>query len=106
MLSTCKVYHHAPVNATGGSESGNWFAQEFTSPDRTKGWATIISLAKEGSASYVLKPRGLDSRKQYKVTFDNTGQTKIINAATLMREGITVQPTDQVASELLLFEAK
>ena len=104
MIAVTMVYHHAPVNATGGVETGNWFAMEFTSPDKTRGWATVIRLSGDGPASYLLKPKGLNTQKQYKVTFDNTSQTKIMNAWTLMKEGLLIQPTEQVASELLLFE--
>ena len=106
MIALTKVYHHAPVNAAGGVESGNWFAMEFTSPDKTKGWATIIRLSKDAPTSYLLKPKGLDPRRQYKVTFDNTRQMKVMNAATVMQDGLRTQTTEQVASELLLFEAQ
>ncbi|MFN8007316.1 MAG: GH36 C-terminal domain-containing protein [Terriglobia bacterium] len=106
IMGKTKVYHHAPVNATGGVESGDWFAMEYSLPDRTRGWATIISLSKDRTSPYLLKPRGLDGLKRYKVTFDNTGETKLIDAATLMREGLQIQPTEQVASELVLFEAE
>ena len=45
ILPTCRVYHHAPVSAAGGVESGGWFAMEFASPDRRKGWATVVRLS-------------------------------------------------------------
>jgi alpha-galactosidase len=105
MLATTRVYHHAPVNATGGVETGNWFAMEFTSPDRTKGWATIIRLSKTETGGYLFRPNGLDSGKRYRVTFDNIGETKSFDGAMLMRDGVAIRPTPPVASELLLFEA-
>jgi len=106
LLPTCKVYHHAPVNATGGVESGDWLAMEFTSPDRSKGWATIIRLAKNDSDTYLFKPKGLDGKKRYRVTFDNTGKTEEMDGSTLAREGLSIQPPQERASELLLFEAR
>jgi hypothetical protein len=105
MLPTCKVYHHAPVSATGGVESGNWFAMEFTSPDRSRGWATIIRLAKGTSATYHLNPKGLDGKKRYRVTFDNTGRTVEMGGSTLAQKGLVIRPRADAASELLLFEA-
>jgi hypothetical protein len=100
------VYHHAPVNATGGVESGDWFAMEFTSPNQQKGWATIIRLAKGASDSYVFKPKGLDGRKEYSVKFDNTGKTQLLDGAALMRDGVSIRLPADRASELLLLEEK
>jgi alpha-galactosidase len=105
LLPTSRVYHHAPVNETGGVESGDWFAMEFGAPDRTKGWAVVIRLAKTTSDSYLLKPSGLDTSKKYRVTFDNTGKSLIIEGAALMRDGLPVTLPADRASELLLFEA-
>lgn len=104
LLATCKVYHHAPVNATGGVESGDWFAMEFTSQDRNKGWATIIRLRKDNVGAYLFKPKGLDGSKRYRVTFDNSGKTEEMAGSTLTNEGLSIQPTQGRASELLLFE--
>ena len=104
MLPTCKVWHHAPVNSTGGVESGDWFAMEFTSPNKTKGWATIIRLSDKAGNEYLLKPKGLDAKRQYRVTFDNTGKTETISGSQLTRDGINVQIPKEPCSELLLFE--
>ena len=56
VLGETKVYHHAPVNATGSVESGDWFAMEFSSPDRSRGWAVIVRLAKSGPDTFLFKP--------------------------------------------------
>ncbi len=79
---------------------------EFASPDRVKGWATIIRLSKTDSDTYLLKPKGLDARKTHRVTFDNTGRTEAIDGARLVREGLSIQLPENTASELLLFEAE
>ncbi len=105
VLPTCKVYHHAPVNATGGVESGDWFAMEFGSPDGRKGWATIIRLSNSASESYLFKPKGLDGGRKYRVTFDNTGKSVGYEGSRLMREGIAVHLKPECASELLSWQA-
>ncbi|MBN2292518.1 MAG: ThuA domain-containing protein [Pirellulales bacterium] len=105
LLPTCKVYHHAPVNATSSVESGQWFAMEFTSPDRTKAWALVVRFPKAGN-QYLLKPKGLDSGKEYSVTFDNTGKTEVFKGSDLMRDGVTIRLDASRASELLLLEAR
>lgn len=104
MYPNFKVWHHAPVNATGDVESGDWFAMEFTSPDKIKGWATIINLAGKDDVSYLLKPRGLDEELKYKVTFDNTGKTQVVSGATLMDDGLKITIPVYPRSELVLFE--
>jgi hypothetical protein len=104
MLPTCKVYHHAPVNATGGVESGGWFAMEFASPNRTKAWATVIRLAGGPSEAYALRLKGVDAKLTYRVTFDNTGRTESLPGGQLMRGGLPVQPPSSPRSELILLE--
>ena len=103
-LPSCKVYHFAPVNATGGVESGDWFAMEFAAPDKQKAWAVVIRLAKTQTGSYPLKLKGLDPQRKYRVTFDNTGKSLSLEGSALMREGLAIQPGADRESELLLFE--
>jgi hypothetical protein len=94
------------VNATGDVEAGNWFAMEFVSPDKTKGWATVIRLSREVPAAYHFKPRGLDIYKTYEVTFDNSGHHEVIGGKTLMQDGLEVEIDMKPASELILFKAQ
>jgi alpha-galactosidase len=104
LLPTCKVYHHAPVSSTGGVESSPWFALEFASPDRTQGWATIVRLHSGGPDSYVLKLRGVDPGRRYRVTFDSKGSTATIDGVHL-QEGLPIRLESELSSELLLFAA-
>ena len=103
LLPTCKVYHHAPVNADGGVESGAWFAMGFTSPAQDKGWATVIHLERT-PGTYHLKPRGLDPGRRYTVTWDNSGKTETLDGSALMRDGLKIHTQRDRCSELLLFE--
>ena len=105
LLSVCKVYHHAPVNAEGGVDSGDWFAMEFISPDRKKGWATIIRLSERASEPYLFKPRGLNAGLKYRVKFDSSGAEEVHLAADLARHGSPVKLGAASASELLLFQS-
>lgn len=106
LLPTCRVFHHAPVNGTGGVESGDWFAMEFASPDHQKDWAVIIRLAKAAPNPYVLKFKGLDKNKKYKATFDNSGRTVVLDGAVLMKTGIPIKLLSNRDSELLLLQAQ
>jgi hypothetical protein len=104
-LSTSRVYHHAPVNGSGGVETGHWFAMEFATPDRSNGWAVVIRLDKS-SDHYHFEPRGLDSRRQYRVVFDSTGKSEVVSGGALCRTGIDINPDGKQISELVLFTAK
>lgn len=106
LLPTCKVYHHAPINATAGTESRGWFAMEFTAPSQKKGWATIIRLVKNTPDTYLFKPKGLDGRVRYSVTFDNSGKKETFSGSALMRDGLPIRLEADPCSELLLFEAQ
>jgi alpha-galactosidase len=106
LLPTCNVYHFAPVNAAGSVESGNWFAMEFAAPDRQKAWAVVIRLAKNEPGPYVLKPKGLDPQKKYRVTRDNTGKSELLAGTDLMKGGLAVPLGAGSESELLLFETQ
>ncbi|MBI2842512.1 MAG: alpha-galactosidase [Armatimonadetes bacterium] len=106
VLPKSKVYCHAPVSATTGIASGGWFAVEYASPDRKKGWATIIRLGESDSDTYVLKPKGLNPGKKYKVTFDGQGTQAVVDGLTLMQSGLPVHLQAIMSSELLLFEAE
>jgi hypothetical protein len=104
LLSTCKVWHHAPANDAGGIKTGDWFAMEFTLPDKTKGWATVIRLSNPGGNEYSLKLKGTDSTKNYKVTSDNTRASSKFSRSNLAKRGLPVRLATGQSSEVVLFE--
>lgn len=130
LLPTCKMYHHEPVNWRAGVESSAWFAVEYASPERTKGWATIVRMRNGPggkfvpgywndvlndrvvpsaqdwqSDAYVFKPRGLDPAKTYRVTFDSMNTAVTVDGLRLLQDGLTIRLENVGMSELLLFEA-
>jgi hypothetical protein len=105
LLSTCRVYHHAPVNATGGVESGGWFVMEFMAPDGRKGWVTLIRYGEDAPAAYLLKPRGVVAEFRYDVILDNTGRKSIASGARLIEDGLSIEIQADPTSELVLLEA-
>lgn len=104
LLPTCRIYHHAPVNAHEGVDQNPWFAMEFDSPDRMKGWATLVKLY-NGPDWYVFRARGLDPGKNYKVTFDSLRTQRVISGLELATNGLPVRLESPEDSELLLFDA-
>jgi hypothetical protein len=79
---------------------------EHVTPDRTRGYAGIFRLAGAKEDRYLFRPRGLDSSKNYKVTFDNTESSVRLSGFELQRDGINVRIGQPLRSELLLFEAQ
>ncbi len=98
VLNHVKVYHHAPVNATGGVTTGDWFAMEFAAADRSRAWALIVRLAPAPKEPLVFRPRSLVKGADYRMTSDNTGQSRAVRA------GVAVPMNPAEGSELLLFE--
>jgi hypothetical protein len=103
LLPTCRIYHHAPANAQDGVDESPWFAMEFDSPDRAKGWATLVKLY-SGPDWYVFQPRGLDPGKSYKVTIDSQNSETVMSGLELSSRGLPVRLESPEDSELLLFE--
>jgi len=106
LLSTCQMFHHAPVTDNAGFASSPWFAVEFAAPDHSKGWATIVRMADGGSDAYLFQPRGLDPAKTYRVTFDSTGTAATVDGLRLIQQGLRVPLRSVLSSELLLFAAQ
>jgi hypothetical protein len=106
ILPVCKMYHHAPVSSKGGVTSSGWFAMEYMAPDRSRGWAPIVRIGARDSDTHLLKPRGLDRGKTYRVTFDSTGETVTRDGMEWVRDGLPVRLKSVMSFELLLFEAQ
>ena len=104
LLPTCKMYHHAPVTARGGVTANGWFAVEYASPDRTKGWATIARIGTSESDTFRFTPRGLHRGKTYTVTFDSTSESATVDGLRLVQSSVPIRLESIAASELLLFE--
>lgn len=104
ILPTCRTFHHEPINARGGVESSGWYAMEFAAPDRRRRRALAARIGPVGCDTYLLKPRGLDRGKRYRVTFDSTWETVTMSGLELARDGVPLRLETLAASELVLFE--
>lgn len=103
---TARMFHHEPVNAHGGVTSSGWFAVEFASPDRKRGWAMVARTGTKEADAYCLRPRGLDPARNYAVTLDSLDTTCTISGLSLMRDGLPIRGENVGSSELVLFRAK
>jgi alpha-galactosidase len=102
MHRTSRVYHHTPV--AEGYDPHGWGVLELASRDRTRAMAGLFRLSDPAEPTYVLRLRGIDAGKSYQVTFDNSGDTCILDGYTLSRVGIAVRLESALTSELLLVE--
>jgi alpha-galactosidase len=102
-MSTGRIYHHTPT--FDGPEPQGWGVLELTSCDQSRGICGLFQLSAPSESEYVLRLRGLDVSKRYRVTFDNTGQSCEMDGVTLMTQGITIRLAGPLTSELLLLEA-
>ena len=104
VLNSVLVYHHTPV--LPNTEPGEWIVLEHATPDHTRGYVGIFRLAGAKEDRYLFRPRGLDSSKTYKVTFDNTQSSVRVSGFELQNGGINVRVGQPLRSELLLFKAE
>ncbi len=104
LLPECCVYHHAPINAQSGVTGSSWFAMEYSSPDRSKGWAMVCRMKPGDSSPYTLIPKGLSPGKTYRVTLDSFDANFEMKGIQLMQNGLSIPLEECGASELVLFE--
>lgn len=106
VLPHCRVYQHAPVTDKTGVETNGWFAVEYASPDKKKGWVTCVRMENTPSDTFVFRARGLDPKQQYRVTFDRTDTTATLSGAQLMTEGLPIRLETIAMSDLIRFEVQ
>ena len=102
-MATGRIYHHTPV--VPGPDPQGWGVLELASNDRTQAICGLFQLSGACEPEYLLRLRGLDVSKRYKVTWDNSGQTAEVDGFKLMKEGIVVRLEGALTSELLWIEA-
>lgn len=97
-----KIYHHTPTFE--GKEPKGWGILELTSCDSAKGILGIFQLSNPLEQETVICFRGVDVSKHYKVTWDNSGRSAIIDGITLSSSGVRIRLEGALTSELLLYE--
>ena len=102
-MNTGRIYHHTPV--VNGPEPKGWGVLELASADRRRGICGLFQLSDPSQPEYLLRLRGLDLSRRYRVTWDSSGQSCEVDGFTLMKQGLTVRLEGALTSELLLFEA-
>jgi hypothetical protein len=102
-IATSRIYHHTPV--VSGFDPHGWGVLELASEDRTRDVCGLFQLSAPTKPDYELRLRGLDTSRRYRVTFDNSGQTNVVDGFSLTKTGITVRLEGALTSELIVLEA-
>ncbi len=102
-MSEGRIYHHTPT--FDGPEPKGWGVLELAAHDRSRGIAGVFQLSAPRKSEYMLRLRGLDVSRRYRVTWDNRGQVCEVDGFTLMEQGILVRLEGALTSELLLFDS-
>lgn len=98
----CKVWHHTP--AVPGISGRGYVVQEFSHPDGTRGYASVMRLPDTVQNTYLLKTRGLDRNKGFKVTLFSTDTVFEVAGYQLATEGLPIYLDGPLTSELILME--
>ncbi|MCS7222698.1 MAG: alpha-galactosidase [Anaerolineae bacterium] len=98
-----RIYHHTPV--VKGFDPHGWGVLELASEDRSRAIAGVFRLSDPAEPEYLLRLRGINVGQRYRVTFDNTGETCVLDGFVLSKVGIPVRLETALTSELLIVEA-
>lgn len=102
ILSTCKVYHHTPIQ--NYSNKGEWVILEYVAEDESRAVVGVFRLPDAEDSEYRFKARGFDISKNYSVYFDNLERTIVVSGRILCLEGIDIKVDGKMKSELLLIK--
>src|SRR5437763_1522963 len=68
-----------------------WCVLEYAAPDARRAYAGLFRLTGSGEPVHHFYPRGLDPRRVYRVTCDNSGITEEFPGRQLQQEGLRVR---------------
>lgn len=101
LLPDSRIYHHTPEAFADGKP----LVLELCAADGSKGMLGVFAPACTGSCDTVIRPRGLDFSRRWRVTSDNSGASFIMEGWQLAQNGLRIALDVAMCSELMLFEA-
>ncbi len=102
-LPECSVYHHTPD--TNEAVKKGYMALEVTAQDKSCGAAVVYTMTMSDKDHVNIGLKGVDRSKTYKVTLDNDRETFTLSGADLAGQGIKIELSSPLLSELVLYEA-
>ncbi|MBS1850911.1 MAG: alpha-galactosidase [Acidobacteria bacterium] len=104
ILRGSSVFHHTPVLEY--FRDTPWLVLEYATPNAQQDVTTLFRTSNFGDSVFHLLPRGLDASRNYKVTFQSSGETVRISGLQLMQQGLKIRLETAGTSEMLLFHAE
>ncbi len=98
-----RIYHHTPV--ISGFSGKGWAVTEAMLPDGTKGYANINRLPGCEEDTWLMKFRGLDATKHYRITCLTGNKQIYASGYELTVTGLPVRIDSALTSQMLLIEA-
>jgi alpha-galactosidase len=103
LMKDCLVFHHTPWLPV--KVQTPWCVLEYAAPDKSRAVVGVFRLLGGDDDAYLVRPRGLDRSRRYRVTFNNAGERVELSGRKLVERGVRVALRKTLSSELLLFEA-
>jgi alpha-galactosidase len=97
------IYHHTPTIA--GADASGWCALEHVAADRSRAVAGVFRLVNAREDTFVMRFRGLDPARTYRVTSEPGSLVATTSGFTLQEEGLKIRLDTPLTSRLLLCEA-
>jgi alpha-galactosidase len=102
-MANSNVYHHTPELPR--KMPIGYGALELDAADGLRGIVGIFQLDTPQNGEILIKLRGIDASKTYRVTFDNAGAVCTLSGYELTQKGLSINPEGALSSELVLYEA-
>lgn len=97
-----KIYHHTPV--VPYTQAKGTVVLERSAVDNLAGVIGVFTLAGNNSVTTTVYPKGVDADKVYDVTLDNSGATVKLTGYEMINNGIKVNITQNLSSELIIYK--
>ena len=78
---------------------------EISAEDRSRGAIGIFSLTGHSQQNIHVSFSGADASEMYRVSLDNTGMKFEVPGSELLSNGISIQISSSLSSELITYEA-
>ena len=103
IMNTGRIFHHTP--SVPGPDPHGWGVLELAARDGSRAICGLFQLSAPTQPEYLLRMRGVDVSRKYRVTFGNSGQSCEVEGYVLAREGLVVRLEGALTSELVVVEA-
>lgn len=104
MIVGSKIYHHTP--ALNGRDPKGVGMLEMVSEDKSMAMFGVFALSDPKTKEQVVRFKGIDASKKYKVTMDSCGESFEMDGYRLKYDGVTVRLPAALTAELILLEEK